>query len=72
VEIESSTGEIFKGKVKDFFIEIDTREKRIVHDCDDWRKRTSRKLFCKHMGSFFMALDEKVSTRLLEDIVSEK
>lgn len=58
-----------KGKVKEYDFEIKINEKEIVHSCEDWKKRTSTKQFCKHIASVFLCLPEETSKRILKDVI---
>lgn len=66
------TPQLVKAKVKDYTIEIDTANKTIRHDCDDWSKRVSDKQFCKHVVRIFLSLPLKTSKEILTGMITEK
>ncbi len=61
--------EIICGTVKEYVFEISLKEKRIFHDCEDWKKRASAKQFCKHIGSVLLYLSKEISINILKDII---
>ncbi|MEM2196193.1 MAG: DUF72 domain-containing protein [Sulfolobales archaeon] len=58
------------ARVKEYRIEVDRVEKKIIHDCEDWRKSSESKRFCKHVVKLFLSLPREVSKELLEDLLS--
>ncbi len=78
VEIASSEVKLVKtdsrirSRVKDYFVEIDSRERYIVHDCADWGRTSVKKMFCKHVGALFMVLPRNEAVKLLSKIYLEK
>lgn len=58
------------AKVKAYRVEIDKAERRVFHDCEDWRKLAESRRFCKHLVKLFLALPREVAVDLLSDIVS--
>jgi len=58
------------AKVKAYRAEIDKVEKRIFHDCEDWRKLAESRRFCKHLVKLFLALPREIAVDLLSEIVS--
>ncbi|MBO3758051.1 MAG: hypothetical protein JTT14_02965, partial [Candidatus Brockarchaeota archaeon] len=58
-------------KVKEYDFEIRVNEKRIIHHCEDWKKRASTKQFCKHIASVFLCLPENTSKEILKKIVKD-
>lgn len=65
---ELSTSRIF-GKVKNYIVEINLTEKKLVHNCDDWRKNVETGKFCKHLVKFFLKLPKDVALETLREIV---
>lgn len=70
VEILEMNENKIRGKVKEYDFEIRVDEKRIVHSCEDWKKRASTKQFCKHIASVFMCIPEETSKKILEEIIT--
>jgi uncharacterized protein YecE (DUF72 family) len=68
--ISKFTDEI-KANVGDYNIIISLKEKRIFHDCEDWRKRKDSKLFCKHLARLFLTLGEE-NKSIVEEIARDK
>ena len=58
-----------EGKVKDYVVEIDLRNRTILHNCEDWRKNLDSKTMCKHLGRFLLTLDEKTATNFLREVL---
>ncbi len=58
--------------VKEYPIRIDLRDKRIIHNCGDWQRRSGVGLFCKHLGKLFLTLPEHESVRLLRRIIKDR
>ncbi len=63
-------GDSVAGRVKEYVVEISTRDRRIYHNCEDWRKQLESKRFCKHMVKFFLKIPRDTALRILNDIVS--
>ena len=68
LRIEKMESDFIQARVKDYYCEIDAREKTIRHDCDDWSRQLKNKSFCKHLGKLFLSCDEEISMPLLKDI----
>jgi len=69
VRIDEIDDKHIVAKVKDYIIEINMKEKYIMHNCDDWHKRVKEKKFCKHVCKLFLMLPEELSLKILGDIV---
>lgn len=69
--VERSPEEI-KGKVKDYVVRINFKNRTILHDCQDWRNNMATKMMCKHLGKFLQKIDEMSATDLLKDILKNK
>jgi hypothetical protein len=72
LKIEKETSERIEAAVRDYHIIIDSENKAILHDCEDWRKGLANKRFCKHIGKLFMSLKREEATRLLRKIYNER
>jgi hypothetical protein len=72
VSIDKTTTEEIEGTVKDYVVKIDTKNRSIVHDCEDWRKNMASKRMCKHLGKFLVMLNKTRATALLREIVKNK
>lgn len=72
VSIREAGADKINGKVKDYVVQIDVKNRRILHDCEDWRKNMASKNMCKHLGKFLLSLDEKRATDLLRNIIKKK
>ena len=53
-------------------IDIDLKERMIVHDCEDWRKGLGIKRVCKHLCKLFLSLPEHQSISILRSVIEEK
>ena len=72
LKIEKETSERIEATVKNYHIIIDTENKTILHDCEDWRKGLVSKRFCKHIGKLLMSMNREEATNLLRKIHEEK
>ncbi|QOJ78467.1 DUF72 domain-containing protein [Infirmifilum lucidum] len=63
-------GDSIVGRVKEYVIEVNMRDRRIYHNCEDWRKQLESKRFCKHMVKFFLKVPRDTALKVLDDIVS--
>jgi len=70
VSVDKATETLLTGRVKDYSIRIDRKEKRIEHDCVDFRtNRAVGRLMCKHLGAFLMQVDRLKAVRLLRELL---
>ena len=73
VSVDKETETLFTGRVKDYSIRIDRREKRIEHDCVDFRtNRAVGRLLCKHLGAYLMQVERSKAVRLLRELLRER
>ena len=73
VSVDKATDTLFSGRVKDYSVRIDRQERRLEHDCADFRtNRAVGRLLCKHLGAFLMQVDRPKATRLLRDLLRER
>src|SRR2546427_30166 len=73
VSVDKETDTLLSGRVKGYTVRIDRHEKRLEHDCVDFRtNRAVGRLMCKHLGAFLMRLDRPKATRLLRDLSRER
>jgi hypothetical protein len=73
VSVDKATETLLAGSVKDYGVRIDSQEKRIEHDCVDFRtNRAKARLLCKHLGAFLIKTDPVVATRLLRTLLRER
>lgn len=64
---------IVDAAVKEYTVSLDLMNKTIYHDCTDWTKnRAKAKLFCKHVGRFFLSLGPTEATRTLRGLLLER
>lgn len=72
VSLSSLSDDVISGKVKQYSVQIDLKDKVITHDCDDWKKNMRSKLMCKHLGKAFLAIGDAKATAILKRILSER
>jgi hypothetical protein len=72
VSISKTSSDELAGKVKDYVIEIDLKNRTILHDCQDWRKNIDSKNMCKHLGKFLRTLGNERAANLLRDIIKNR
>jgi len=63
--------DIISGRVKQYLIRIDLKNRTITHDCDDWKKRMRSKLMCKHLGKVFLTIGNRRATEILRQMLGE-
>ncbi len=68
----SRKGDMIKGDVKGYSVRLDLGDKRIVHSCPDWERRSAGGLFCKHVGAAFLKLSEVEALEFLRRLVMER
>jgi hypothetical protein len=69
VSISKTGPEAIEGKVKNYVVQINVKDRTILHDCQDWRKNMESRNMCKHLGKFLLNLDSNTATDLLRDIL---
>jgi hypothetical protein len=73
VSVDKATTTLFAGSVKAYAVRIDSTDRRIEHDCVDWRSnRAKARLFCKHLGAFVFAMDRGRAVSLLRTLLRER
>ena len=64
---------IVNADVKDYTVSLDLMNKTVYHDCTDWTQNRARaKLFCKHVGRFFLSLRPSEATDVLRRLLRER
>ncbi len=64
---------IMAADVKQYVVTVDLLNKTIYHDCTDWtQNRMKAKLFCKHVGRFFLSLPKGEAEPLLRRMLFER
>jgi len=58
------------ARVRGYRVEVDRAERRIFHDCEDWRKSAESRRFCKHLVKLFLSIPRELARDLLADIAS--
>ena len=59
-----------KGTKQSYFLKIDTKNKTLVHNCEDWLHRGMRDYrLCKHFIRIFQLLFEKDAKKILIDLI---
>ncbi len=73
VSVDKETETLLAGTVKEYSVRIDTQERRIEHDCVDFRtNRAKARLFCKHLGAFVRHVEPARAVRLLRGLLRER
>ena len=72
VTISDSPSDHILAKVKEYVVEINFKNRTVLHDCQDWRKNVASKNMCKHLGKFLLTLDEKRATNFLREVLVNK
>jgi len=73
VSVDKEMATLLSGTVKAYSVRIDTQERRIEHDCTDWRSnRAKARLLCKHLGAFLYRVEPSNVLRLLRELLRER
>ncbi len=73
VAMEKETSTLLSGGVKQYSATVDLADRAIRHDCTDWlQNRAKGKLFCKHLGAFFLSMDPQRTVPLLRRLLRER
>ena len=73
VEVDKETDTLLAGRVKEYGVRIDRQERRLEHDCVDFKtNRATGRLMCKHLGAFLMRVDRPRAIHLLRDLLRER
>lgn len=73
VSVDRASDTLLSGTVKAYTIRIDLQERRIEHDCVDFRtNRAKARLLCKHLGTFLLHIDRGQAQRLLRRLLRER
>ncbi len=73
VSVDKESDTLLAGTVKEYSVRIDTQERRIEHDCVDFRtNRAKARLFCKHLGAFVLRISPARAVRLLRGLLRER
>ena len=73
MSVDKETDTLLAGQVKDYIVRIDRQEKRVEHDCVDFKtNRATGRLMCKHLGAFLLRADRAKATRLLRKLLRER
>jgi hypothetical protein len=73
VSVDKVSATLLAGSVKEYGVRIDSQERRIEHDCVDWKtNRAKARLFCKHLGAFVLAVDRSRIVPLLRGLLRER
>ena len=72
LSIDEVTDERITATIRDYVIDIDLKERMIIHDCEDWRKGLGIKRICKHLCKLFLSLPANQSIPIIRSIIEEK
>jgi len=73
ISVDKETETLLSGTVKGYTVLIDRAERRVEHDCVDFKtNRAVARLFCKHIGAFLMRVDRAHAVQLLRQLMRER
>ncbi len=72
VSLSSQGREVISGRVKQYSVHMDLKNKVIMHDCDDWKRNMKSKLMCKHLGKAFLSIQYSEAIAVLRQILSHR
>ncbi len=73
ISVDKETETLLSGTVKEYTVLIDRAERRVEHDCVDFKtNRAVARLFCKHIGAFLMRVDRAHAVQLLRQLMRER
>lgn len=58
----------FRGRVREYVVDIDSQVRRILHDCEDFASLRTSKGLCKHLVRFILSLPSEETDRLVRDL----
>ncbi len=70
--INVSSADRVQAEIRDYFIDIDTVNRALRHDCDDWRKGVDQRRLCKHVVKLFLSLPPGQAKQLLADMLENR
>jgi hypothetical protein len=56
---------------QDYILILDEANRRIAHNCPDWRKVSLLHRFCKHVAKLFLILEKEEAIRVLQSLQLE-
>jgi len=71
VKVLEHSGDRIEAKIRDYEVDVNFEDRRILHDCPDWARESREKRFCKHVVRVFYSINEEEATRALKRILSE-
>lgn len=71
LKIHKLDGTKIEAKIKDYIIIVDLKNKRILHNCADWKKRCTSMQLCKHLAKLFLSIPTNLARKILIDIATE-
>ncbi len=72
VKVEEVEGGVWTGSVRGYPILVDRPERRLEHECEDFRKAAGTMRLCKHLVRFFLSLPQEASVKILRDMADGK
>ena len=73
VSVDKASATLWSGAVKSYGVWIDVQDRRIEHDCVDWKtNRAKARLFCKHLGAFLLRIDPGRAVPFLRGLLRER
>ena len=73
VSVDKASATLWSGTVKSYGVWIDVQDRRIEHDCVDWKtNRAKARLFCKHLGAFLLRIDPGRAVPFLRGLLRER
>ncbi|MDJ0269684.1 MAG: DUF72 domain-containing protein, partial [Aigarchaeota archaeon] len=71
LQLVAATESYVEAKVKNYTVIIDSEQRIIAHDCDDWKKEREQKRLCKHAVRLFLSLPEETTIPMLRKLKEE-
>jgi uncharacterized protein YecE (DUF72 family) len=68
VHVEVTSDTRLEARVRGYVVIIDGRDRRLIHDCTDWKKRLGQKRLCKHVGKVLLSIPREQAKRVLDDL----
>jgi uncharacterized protein YecE (DUF72 family) len=72
IDISEKREDFVKATIGKYFIEVDTKNKILKHDCEDWAKGLSQKRICKHVAKLFLVLPPEQAAGTLSNIMEKR
>src|SRR5207247_3351474 len=73
VSVDKETDTLLAGRVKEYSVRIDRQEKRVEHDCVDFKtNRATGRIMCKDLGAVLLQVYRRKAIHVCRDLLRER